>query len=86
MDIKITDLSQLETILYSNGTEPKIVTNCQLAIQIQSLTGFTLCPVTRELNEDNIEKPYQIGNFYKTEIYVDPWMTWEDTRLVSYYE
>lgn len=58
-----------------------IVTNTQILSALQDCAGFVYAPMANTLTQDNSQSIYFAGSLAGLNIYVDPFMTWEDTRI-----
>jgi len=58
-----------------------LVTNTQILSALQDCAGFVIAPMTNDLTQDNSRSLYYAGNLAGLQVYVDPYMTWEDTRI-----
>ena len=58
-----------------------IVTNTQILSALQDCAGFVYAPMANTLTQDNSQSIYFAGSLAGLNIYVDPYMTWEDTRI-----
>lgn len=59
-----------------------IVTNTQILSALQDCAGFVIAPMTNTLTQDNSQSIYFAGSIAGLNIYVDPYMTWDDTRVL----
>jgi hypothetical protein len=58
-----------------------IVTNTQILSALQDCAGFVYAPMANTLTQDGSQSIYFAGSLAGLNIYVDPFMTWEDTRI-----
>lgn len=58
-----------------------IVTNTQILSALQDCAGFIYAPMANTLTQDGSQSIYFAGSLAGLNIYVDPYMTWEDTRI-----
>lgn len=58
-----------------------VVTNTQIASALQDCAGYVVAPMTNTLTQDGSNSLYFAGSVAGLNIYVDPYMTWEDTRV-----
>lgn len=58
-----------------------IVTNTQILSALQDCAGFVYAPMANTLTQDGSQSIYFAGSLAGLNIYVDPYMTWEDTRI-----
>lgn len=58
-----------------------IVTNTQVLSALQDCAGFVVAPMTNTLTQDGSNSLYFAGSVAGLQVYVDPYMTWDDTRI-----
>ena len=58
-----------------------IVTNTQIASALQDCSGFVVAPAVNDLVQDGSRSLYFAGSLMGLNVYVDPFMTWDDTRV-----
>ena len=59
-----------------------VVTNTQILTALQDCSGFVIAPMTNTLTQDGSQSIYFAGSIAGLSIYVDPYMTWDDTRVL----
>lgn len=59
-----------------------IVTNTQVLSALQDCAGFVIAPMTNNLTQDGSQSIYFAGSIAGLNIYVDPYMNWDDTRIL----
>ena len=59
-----------------------IVTNTQILSALQDCAGFVVAPMVNTLTQDGSNSLYFAGSLAGLNVYVDPYMTWEDTRIL----
>ena len=64
------------------GRAKWIVTNTQILSALQDCAGFVVAPMTNTLTQDGSQSLYFAGSIAGLDIYVDPYMTWDDTRVL----
>lgn len=64
------------------GRAKWIVTNTQILSALQDCAGFVIAPMTNTLTQDGSQSLYFAGSVAGLDIYVDPYMTWDDTRVL----
>lgn len=64
------------------GRAKWIVTNTQILSALQDCAGFVIAPMTNTLTQDGSQSLYFAGSIAGLDIYVDPYMTWDDTRVL----
>lgn len=58
-----------------------VVTNTQVLSALQDCAGYVVAPMQNSLVQDGSRSLYFAGSLAGLNIYVDPYMTWEDTRV-----
>ena len=58
-----------------------IVTNTQILSALQDCAGFVVVPAQNDLVQDGSRSLYFAGTLMGLSVYVDPFMTWDDTRI-----
>lgn len=58
-----------------------IVTNTQVLSALQDCANFVYAPMTNTLTQDGSNSLYFAGSVSGLQVYVDPYMTWDDTRI-----
>ena len=59
-----------------------VVTNTKLLSALQDCAGFVVAPMTNTLVQDGSSSLYFAGSIAGLNLYVDPYMTWDDTRVL----
>lgn len=59
-----------------------VVTNTKILSALQDCAGFVVAPMTNNLVQDGSNSLYFAGSVAGLNIYVDPFMTWDDTRIL----
>ena len=59
-----------------------VVTNAQILSALQDCAGFVIAPMINTLTQDGSNSLYFAGSIAGLNIYVDPYMTWDDTRVL----
>ena len=59
-----------------------VVTNTQILSALQDCAGFVVAPMVNTLTQDGSQSIYFAGSVAGLNIYVDPYMTWDDTRVL----
>ena len=57
------------------------VTNTQVLSALQDSAAFVVAPMVNNLTQDGSESLYFAGSVAGLNLYVDPFMTWDDTRV-----
>ena len=58
-----------------------VVTNTQILTALQDASSFVVAPMVNTLAQDGSQSLYFAGSIAGLNLYVDPYMTWEDTRV-----
>ena len=58
-----------------------IVTNTQILSALQDCASFVVAPMVNTLTQDGSQSLYFAGSIAGLNVYVDPYMTWDDTRV-----
>lgn len=58
-----------------------VVTNTQILSALQDCAGFVVAPAQNDLVQDGSRSLYFAGTLMGLSVYVDPYMTWDDTRV-----
>ena len=58
------------------------VTNTKILSALQDCAGFVIAPMTNTLVQDGSSSLYFAGSIAGLNLYVDPYMTWDDTRVL----
>ncbi len=58
-----------------------VVTNSQVVTALQDNANFVIAPMTNSLSQDGSQSLYFAGTIAGLSVYVDPYMTWDDTRI-----
>ena len=59
-----------------------VVTNTKILSALQDCAGFVVAPMTNTLTQDGSNSLYFAGSIAGLNLYVDPYMTWDDTRIL----
>lgn len=59
-----------------------VVTNTKILSALQDCAGFVIAPMTNTLTQDGSSSLYFAGSVAGLNLYVDPYMTWDDTRIL----
>ena len=58
-----------------------VVTNTQILTALQDASHFVVAPMVNTLSQDGSQSLYFAGSIAGLNLYVNPYMTWEDTRV-----
>lgn len=59
-----------------------VVTNTKILSALQDCAGFVVAPMTNTLTQDGSNSLYFAGSVAGLNLYVDPYMAWDDTRVL----
>ena len=59
-----------------------VVTNTKILSALQDCAGFVVAPMVNTLTQDGSSSLYFAGSIAGLNLYVDPFMTWDDTRVL----
>lgn len=59
-----------------------VVTNTKILSALQDCAGFVVAPMVNTLAQDGSNSLYFAGSIAGLNLYVDPYMTWDDTRIL----
>jgi hypothetical protein len=59
-----------------------VVTNTKILSALQDCAGFVVAPMVNTLAQDGSSSLYFAGSVAGLNLYVDPYMTWDDTRVL----
>jgi hypothetical protein len=59
-----------------------VVTNTKILSALQDCAGFVVAPMVNTLTQDGSSSLYFAGSVAGLNLYVDPYMTWDDTRVL----
>ena len=58
-----------------------VVTNVQIATALQDCSGYVVAPMANTMSQDGTQNLYLAGTLAGLKVYVDPYMSWDDTRV-----
>ena len=73
--------SNLISSVTRRGRAHWILTNAQILTALQDCQGYVVAPMVNTLTQGGEESLYYAGSIAGMQIYVDPYMLWEDTRI-----
>jgi hypothetical protein len=73
--------SNLISSVTRRGRAHWILTNAQILTALQDCSGYVVAPMVNNLVQGGEESLYYAGSIAGMQIYVDPYMLWEDTRI-----
>ena len=59
-----------------------VVSNVQVITALQDNSQFVPCPMTNNFVQDNSKSIYFAGSYAGLNVYCDPYMSWDDTRVL----
>ena len=78
---RILAASNLIASVTRRGRGNWVVTNTQILSALQDASAFVVAPMTNTLVQGGEESLYFAGSICGLNLYVDPYMTWDDTRI-----
>ena len=79
---RILAAANLITNVSRHGRPSWIVTNTQVLTALQDNANFVVAPMTNTLSQDGAQSIYFAGSIAGLNVYVDPYMKWDDTRVL----
>lgn len=79
---RILAAANLVALTGRHGRPTWIVTNGAVLSALQDNAGFVVAPVTNTLSQDGSQSVYYAGSIAGMNVYVDPYMAWDDTRIL----
>lgn len=64
------------------GRATWVVTNAKVVTALQDCSGYVVNPMANTMSQDGSQSLYLAGNIAGLKVYVDPYMDWEDTRVL----
>ena len=78
---RILAAANLIQVTGRRGRPTWVVTNAQIATALQDCSGYVVAPMVNGMAQDGSKDLYMAGSVAGLKVYVDPYMTWEDTRV-----
>lgn len=78
---KVLAAANLIQLVGRRGRPTWIVTNGQVATALQDVSGYVVTPMLNTMSQANNQNLYHAGTVAGLEVYVDPYMDWNDTRI-----
>ena len=78
---RILAAANLIQVTGRRGRPTWIVTNAQVATALQDCSGYVVAPFVNGMAQDGSKDLYMAGSVAGLKVYVDPYMTWDDTRI-----
>ena len=78
---RILGAANLIMVTGRRGRATWVVTNAQIATALQDCSGYVVAPMVNNMAQDGSQNLYMSGTLAGLKVYVDPYMTWEDTRV-----
>ena len=63
------------------GRATWVVTNAQIASALQDCSGYVVAPMVNNMAQDGSQNLFLGGTLAGLKVYVDPYMSWDDTRI-----
>ena len=78
---KLLAAANLIQLVGRRGRPTWVVTNGQVATALQDVSGYVVAPMLNTMSQANTQNLYHAGTVAGLQIYVDPYMDWNDTRI-----
>jgi hypothetical protein len=78
---KLLAAANLIQLVGRRGRPTWVVTNGQVATALQDVSGYVVAPMLNTMSQANNQNLYHAGTVAGLQIYVDPYMDWNDTRI-----
>jgi hypothetical protein len=78
---RILAASNLIANVSRRGRADWVVVNTKLLSALQDNANFVIAPMVNDLTQDKSNSLYFAGSIAGLKVYVDPYMTWDDTRV-----
>ncbi len=78
---KLLAAANLIQLVGRRGRPTWVVTNGQVATALQDVSGYVVAPMLNTMSQANTQILYHAGTVAGLQIYVDPYMDWNDTRI-----
>lgn len=59
-----------------------VLTNAQVATALQDISSYIIAPMANTMHQDGSDSLYLGGTLAGLKVYVDPYMNWDDTRVL----
>lgn len=78
---RILAAANLIQVTGRRGRPTWIVTNSKIVTALQDCANYVVNPMVNTMAQDGSQNLYMAGTLAGLKVYVDPYMTWEDTRI-----
>jgi hypothetical protein len=78
---RILAAANLIQLVGRRGRPTWIVTNGKIASALQDVSGYVVAPMLNTMSQANTQNLYHAGTVAGLQVYVDPYMDWNDTRI-----
>jgi len=78
---KLLAAANLIQLVGRRGRPTWVVTNGQVATALQDVSGYVVAPMLNTMSQNNTQNLYHAGTVAGLQIYVDPYMDWNDCRI-----
>jgi len=78
---RILAAANLIQLVGRRGRPTWIVTNGKIASALQDVSGYVVAPFLNTMSQANTQNLYHAGTVAGLQVYVDPYMDWNDTRI-----
>ena len=79
---RVLSASNLIAQVGRRGRANWVVTNTQVISALQDAANFVVAPMVNTLSQDGSQSLYFAGSLAGLNLYVDPYMDWDDTRVL----
>lgn len=78
---RILAASNLIQVTGRRGAASWVVTNSQIATALQDVSQYVVAPMANTFTQSATSSLYKAGTLAGIQVYVDPYMSWDDTRV-----
>lgn len=78
---RILAAANLINVVGRRGRATWVVTNTQIATALQDVAGYVVAPIANNMAQDGSQNLFLGGTLAGLKVYVDPYMSWTDTRI-----
>ena len=78
---RVLAAANLINVVGRRGRATWVVTNFQVATALQDVAGYIIAPMANNMAQDGSQNLFLGGTLAGLKVYVDPFMTWNDTRI-----
>lgn len=78
---RILAAANLINTIGRRGRATFVVTNAKVASALQDISGYVVAPMVNNMAQDGSQNLFLGGTLAGLKVYVDPYMSWDDTRI-----